>query len=646
MQRMISVGLEKRALLAAALRCGGVRAESAGSRRRRRSPAPTYFVRPPLFAASPYAGPLPSRLMGEASFGKYRLIAELGHGGMADVFLAVQAGPAGSGFRKLTVIKRLRQNLAEEPEFIAMLVDEARIAARLNHPNVVQTNEVGQVAAHYFIAMEYLDGQPLHRIQHRSMQRMKEGKPSPVSKEGQYIVVMDALAGLHHAHELNDFDGTPLQIVHRDVTPHNIFVTYAGQVKVVDFGIAKAAGRASETRQGVVKGKVRYMAPEQAIGHTLDRRSDLFAMGVILWEVATGRRMWKDKDDLQIVHDLVGGKIPHSPRAVEPSVPEGLDRICQKALATKADDRYATAEDFRLDLESFLAETGQLVEARRRLAPSISELFDDKRNEIRSVIEKQIAALEEKVSGEFEAVPIPPDSISGPSLMTPASARSAQSIVTEAGGVTTSSDPNLRATGSEKRGSAASRWAVRGLAATAIAAVAVSGVVFVRRTPEAVPAATAMKPATDNGMMKLKLDVKPATARVFIDDGAPKAVPVELVVPKDGKEHKVRLEADGFTARTETIRFASDLAASYELHPVEKTANVGAGDKRKPPPPAPTVVTIVKTVQVPTTAKPPETAAAPPTAAPATPPTVPTIDRNSNGAPRKEPDKGDPWATK
>src|SRR5688572_28342901 len=114
--------------------------------------------------------------MGNAAFGKYRLIAELGHGGMADVFLAVQAGPTGSGFRKLTVIKRLRQNLAEEPEFVAMLVDEARIAARLNHPNVVQTNEVGNVGNHYFIAMEYLDGQPLHRIQHRMMQRVKDGK--------------------------------------------------------------------------------------------------------------------------------------------------------------------------------------------------------------------------------------------------------------------------------------------------------------------------------------------------------------------------------------------------------------------------------------------------------------------------------------
>ena len=133
--------------------------------------------------------------MGASTFGKYRLIAELGHGGMADVFLGVQGGPAGSGFRKLTVIKRLRQNLAEEAEFVAMLVDEARIAARLNHPNVVQTNEVGQVGNQYFIAMEYLDGQPLHRIQHRETQRAKKGEAPLFTKEMQIIVLMDSLAG-------------------------------------------------------------------------------------------------------------------------------------------------------------------------------------------------------------------------------------------------------------------------------------------------------------------------------------------------------------------------------------------------------------------------------------------------------------------
>src|SRR5450432_1495059 len=206
--------------------------------------------------------------MTDASFGKYRLIAELGQGGMADVFLAMVAGPAGSGFSKLTVVKRLRQNLVEDPEFVAMLVDEARIAARLNHPNVVQTNEVGEVDNQFFIAMEYLDGQPLHRIQQRAMRARKKAKEGgsgehtlasaaedPFPKQLEYWVILNVLEGLHHAHELADYDGTPLQIVHRDVTPHNVFVTYEGQVKVVDFGIAKSVGRAAETQHGTVKGK-------------------------------------------------------------------------------------------------------------------------------------------------------------------------------------------------------------------------------------------------------------------------------------------------------------------------------------------------------------------------------------------------------
>src|SRR4051794_26091703 len=196
--------------------------------------------------------------MAESLFGKYRLIAELGHGGMADVFLAVARGPI--GFNKLLVVKRLKANLVDEPEYVAMLGDEARLAARLNHPNVVQTNEVGQEGDQYFIAMEYLDGQPLHRVLTRS--EKKERMPLAMHLR----IVCDVLSGLHYAHELADFDGSPLNVVHRDVTPQNIFVTYDGQVKLVDFGIAKASGRDGETKTGIVKGKVTYMGPEHAMG--------------------------------------------------------------------------------------------------------------------------------------------------------------------------------------------------------------------------------------------------------------------------------------------------------------------------------------------------------------------------------------------
>jgi serine/threonine-protein kinase len=355
--------------------------------------------------------------MDDTSFGKYRLLAELGHGGMADVFLAVAEGPAGSGFSKLTVIKRLRKNLAEDPEFVTMLMDEARIAARLNHPNVVQTNEVGHVGTQYFIAMEHLDGQPLHRIQLRAS--APDAKPFP--KALQYLVLCDALAGLHHAHELKDYDGTSLEVVHRDVTPHNLFVTYDGQVKVVDFGIAKAVGRASETRQGLVKGKVRYMGPEQGVGGKIDRRADLYAVGIMLWEMATGRRMWKDMEEGDILRALVGGDVMRSPREAAPDadVPEAIDKICQKALARWVEDRYATAEELRSDIEHYLAESGQLLDARRKLGPYVAELFSDDRKEMKGVLESQLAQLASKTKTEFKTVFIPLEST--PNL-TPSSA--------------------------------------------------------------------------------------------------------------------------------------------------------------------------------------------------------------------------------
>jgi len=257
---------------------------------------------------------------------------------MADVFLAALSGPAGMGFSKLVVVKRLRPNLAEDPEFISMLIDEARVAARLNHPNVVQTTEVGSVDEHYFVAMEFLEGQALHRILHRAA---KAGRTLP--RHLHYRVLVDSLSGLHHAHELVDYDGTPLHVVHRDVTPQNVFVTYQGQVKIVDFGIAKAEGRISQTRSGIVKGKVAYMAPEQAGCLDIDRRADVFSVGVMLWEASTGTRMWKGIQEAEIMQRLCVGKIPSSPRALNPDLPDELDRICRRALAYKPDERYATA---------------------------------------------------------------------------------------------------------------------------------------------------------------------------------------------------------------------------------------------------------------------------------------------------------------
>jgi serine/threonine-protein kinase len=313
---------------------------------------------------------------------KYRPIAELGHGGMAQVYLALAQGPA--GFNKLVVIKQIRDQLADDPEFLTMFLDEARLAARLNHPNVVQTNEVGGDGKRFYICMEYLEGQPLNRIMHRI------GPSRGLTLGMQLRIVVDALAGLHYAHELVDFDGRRLEVVHRDATPHNIFVTYAGQVKVVDFGIAKALSSSSETRTGVLKGKVAYMAPEQAMGERVDRRADVFSVGMVLWEILAGKRLFKGLPDVAVLQRIIAGNVP-SPRTEKPDVAPELEAICMKALAHDKNARFATAAEMAATLEQAtdaLGEKGTVRDAGRL----IDQFFAGERVKIQKLVEEQAAA--------------------------------------------------------------------------------------------------------------------------------------------------------------------------------------------------------------------------------------------------------------
>jgi hypothetical protein len=314
---------------------------------------------------------------------KYRVIAQLGRGGMADVYLAAARGPA--GFHKLLVVKVLQGNLAREPQFLAMFLDEGRLAARLNHPNVVQTYEIGEFEGRNYITMEYLEGQPLNRI----VERFAAG--GGLTAAMALRIVIDALAGLHYAHELLDFDGTPLDVVHRDITPQNVFVTYEGQVKVVDFGIAKAVDSSTETMVGIVKGKVAYMAPEQARGEAVDRRADLFSMGVVLWELLSGRRLWEGLTDIAVVGRLVQGDIPELER-VRPDLPSALCRTCMRALHPDPEQRPRTALEFQRELESQL----ELLPTRlgaRRIGELVAQAFEVERRQVRTVVQKQLELL-------------------------------------------------------------------------------------------------------------------------------------------------------------------------------------------------------------------------------------------------------------
>jgi serine/threonine-protein kinase len=314
--------------------------------------------------------------------GRYRIVSQLGQGGTADVLLAVADGPA--GFQKLVVLKVLRKSLGREPELRAMFLGEARLAARLHHPNIVQTNEIIEHDGMPALVMEYLEGQPLSQV-------IVRGRAAGFTLPMQLVVLADALHGLHAAHELADTDGTPLGLVHRDVSPHNLFVTVEGQVKVLDFGIAKVERSIVETEVGTIKGKLRYMAPEQIAGEKVDRRADLYAAGVILWEALVGERMWKGCLEAEIKTRVRAGDL-QMPLAVRADVPPALDRICRRALALAPADRHPTALALAEEIEAALAGLGG-APGRREIGATVARLFDDVRAETRVAIERSVARL-------------------------------------------------------------------------------------------------------------------------------------------------------------------------------------------------------------------------------------------------------------
>jgi serine/threonine-protein kinase len=272
-----------------------------------------------------------------------------------------------------------------------MLLDEARLAARLNHPNVVQCYEVGEGEGGYFIAMEYLDGQPLNRIGEELRKRGQRLDPWIAAR-----IIADAAGGLAHAHELRDYNGMPLKIIHRDVSPHNIFVTYEGQAKLMDFGIAKAAVSSSETEAGVLKGKIAYMAPEQALGAAIDSRADLFAIGVVLWELVTGKQLFAGENAALTLHRLLHEAVPKPSSAAE-GVDPGLEAIAMRALERDPAARYQSARELRDALEGWLSSVGRSVRA-EEVGGLVASLFQETRAQVQGEIRKHMADLAQPTS--------------------------------------------------------------------------------------------------------------------------------------------------------------------------------------------------------------------------------------------------------
>jgi tetratricopeptide (TPR) repeat protein len=300
-------------------------------------------------------------------YGKYLLIDKVGTGGMAELFMAKQTGL--KGFEKVMAIKRILPHLTEDAEFISMFINEAKLAALLTHQNIVQIFDLGHVENSYFIAMEYVMGKDLRTI----LQRAK-ALNLPMSIAHALLIITKVCAGLDYAHRKKDLAGRDLNIVHRDVSPQNILVSYEGEVKLVDFGIAKAASQSSETRTGILKGKLSYMAPEQAWGRAVDRRADIFAVGILLFELLTGHKLFKGDNDFNTLEKVREAKVEPTPTSLNKQVAPELEAIILKALAREPDNRFQSASELQTALEDHMSNKGYDFST-VRLAQYLQNLF-------------------------------------------------------------------------------------------------------------------------------------------------------------------------------------------------------------------------------------------------------------------------------
>ena len=325
-------------------------------------------------------------------FGKYQLLKKLATGGMAEVWLARQTGI--EGFAKNLVVKRILPHLAEDREFVEMFRNEALIAARFNHPNIAQVYEFGEANGNYYIAMEYIHGEDLGRVMRKAWEQNQW-----VARPLAIRIVAAACEGLYYAHSRTDESGRPLRVVHRDISPQNILISFDGSVKLVDFGIAKAADQASLTRSGAIKGKFAYMAPEQASGKPLDCRADVFSIGLVLYELLTGVRPLKRDSELATLQAALECAIP--PPSEVADVPAELDSVVMQALAKTIDSRYRDARQFQLALEEFLV-TQRWVASSVQVSELMETLFSDRLDEERRTGTPEAS----KVAADEPATPV------------------------------------------------------------------------------------------------------------------------------------------------------------------------------------------------------------------------------------------------
>ncbi len=566
---------------------------------------------------------------GAFRLGKYWLIAELGRGGMAHVHLAVVLGPA--GFSKLVVVKELRHELVSNADFVEMFLDEARLAARLRHPNVVQTTEVGEEGGRYYMVMEYLEGQTLNKVFHQLRGNADWSIPKRVR------VITDMLSGLHYAHELREVDGTPLGVVHRDVSPHNVFVTYDGQIKLMDFGVAKSVDASHETRAGVFKGKVAYVAPEQIMGNPVDRRADVYSAGVMLWEALAGRRMWKGVSDVTTMHNVLNGQLPDI-REVRPDTPAPLVEIVDKALQLAPERRYQTALAMQEDLEAWLQNGGHHLTS-KDVGKLVSAVFAEDRESIAKMIEGQIRFLKEE--GVAEPIRLVLDSGPGTSMAGSGSYSNTKATRVEGHRASTSqasgtvagvATPDSLVQGSSRSKSKRLLLVLAGI--TLLAAISIGTVLFWLReppTPAAAAAATPIPASSPNGSpatsepspqraatIVLRLEAHPRHASWTLDGAPLQGNPFVAEQFASTALRRLEVRADGFEPVSREVVLDRDTTIALALVP-----------SRRGRPAAPTVDSV----------RPTEPAAAPPAT------TESALEPAKRARPPRPMDTNNPYAT-
>lgn len=339
-----------------------------------------------------------------SKLGDNELMLRIGRGGMATVWVARERAKDPKDDR-LVAVKAMLIELADETEFVTMFLDEVRLVRAIKHPNIVEIYDVGDADGVMWMSMEWVEGESLHTV------IAEAGKRRAIPPELAVKIIADAASGLHAAHELRDLDGSLRGVVHRDVSPHNILIGTNGVVKLVDFGVAKAVGRISEaTRAGQLKGKFGYMSPEQALGKQVDRRSDIFSLGIVLFELTTSRRLFRGEHDIDTLKLVIGGPIPR-PTSIDPKYPPGLERIVLRALDRTVEGRYQTAQELADDLRAYL-KGERVVVAQSALSGLMKRVLGERIEQRRKAVRAALKAL-----GSGQAPPA--DLLSGELAFTP-----------------------------------------------------------------------------------------------------------------------------------------------------------------------------------------------------------------------------------